>query len=72
MKNCNEGEGITVLFQNGDSNDSYELGRRETGVGGISIEVFQGLLVFFFFFFKYLFIWLHRIVVITRGIFDLH
>ena len=50
-----------VLFQNGDSNDSYELGRRETGVGGISIEVFQGLLVFFF-----------QVVVITRGIFDLH
>lgn len=61
MKNCNKGEGIMVLFQNGDSNDSYELGRRETGVGGISIEVFQGLLVFFF-----------QVVVITRGIFDLH
>ena len=54
MKNCNEGEGIMVLFQNGDSNDSYELGRRKTGVGGISSEVFQGLLVFFFLIFIYL------------------
>ena len=57
---------ITVLFQNGDSNDSYELGGRETSGGGISIEIF---LVCFF---KYLFIWLHRVAVITCGIFDLH
>ena len=54
MKNCNEGEGIMVLFQNGDSNDSYELGGRETGVGEISIEVFQSFLGFFFEIFIYL------------------
>lgn len=59
-----------VLFQNGDSNDSYELGGRETGVGGISIEVYQSFLGFFFFF--EILIWLHWVVVITRGIFDLH
>lgn len=47
MKNCNKGEGIMVLFRNGDSNDSCELGGRETGGGGLSIEIFQGFVFFF-------------------------